>query len=41
MTIMPELSPQAARGPDRRHWQEFLDQPLCVVIECVRDGAGG
>lgn len=34
--IMPELSPEASQGPDPQHWQDYLDNPLCVVIEGVK-----
>lgn len=35
--IMPELSPEASQGPDPQQWQDYLNAPLCVVIECVKD----
>ncbi|GAA0952811.1 class I SAM-dependent DNA methyltransferase [Virgisporangium aurantiacum] len=35
----PELSPEAAQGPDPQQWRDFLDRPLCMVIECVRSTA--
>ena len=34
--IMPELSPEASRGPDPQQWQDYINEPLCVIIECVK-----
>jgi len=34
--VMPELSPEASRGPEPQHWQDYLDEPLCVILECVK-----
>jgi hypothetical protein len=33
--MMPELSPEASLQPEL--WQDYLEQPLCVLIECVKD----
>lgn len=37
--IMPELSPEASAGPDLEQWDDYLDIPLCVVIDCVKPAA--
>jgi SAM-dependent methyltransferase len=34
--IRPELSPEAENGPDPQQWLDYLDEPLCVIIECFR-----
>ncbi|MEV6205742.1 class I SAM-dependent methyltransferase [Kitasatospora sp. NPDC051914] len=34
--VMPELSPQAAARPDADRWQDYLDRPICVLIEATR-----
>jgi SAM-dependent methyltransferase len=34
--IMPELSPEASAGPDVAQWADYLDVPLCVIIDCVK-----
>jgi len=36
---MPELSPEASAGPDVEQWDDYLDTPLCVIIDCVRRAA--
>jgi toxoflavin synthase len=33
---MPELSPEASRGPDPQQWDDYLNEPLCVIIDCVK-----
>ena len=35
--IRPELSPEAGDGPDPGQWHDYIDEPLCVIIECVKD----
>jgi hypothetical protein len=35
--ISPELSPEAGRGPDPEQWADYLSEPLCVIIDCVRN----
>ncbi|MEO3930273.1 class I SAM-dependent methyltransferase [Micromonosporaceae bacterium B7E4] len=37
--VMPELSPEAAQGADPEQWHDYLAEPLCVVIECVKGPA--
>jgi SAM-dependent methyltransferase len=32
----PELSPEASAGPDVEQWDDYLDTPLCVIIDCVK-----
>ncbi|MEJ3748836.1 class I SAM-dependent methyltransferase [Actinomycetes bacterium KLBMP 9797] len=35
---MPELSPEAARGPDPEQWHDYLAEPLCGIIDCEKVG---
>jgi SAM-dependent methyltransferase len=37
--FMPELSPEASSGPDPQQWEDYLDEPLCVIIDCQTAGA--
>lgn len=34
--IKPELSPEAAAGPDPRQWADYLAEPLCLIVEGAR-----
>jgi len=34
--IRPELSPEASAGKDPHQWDNYINEPLCVVIECVK-----
>lgn len=34
--MMPELSPEATTGPDPEQWHDYINEPLCVIIECVK-----
>ncbi|MFG2824449.1 class I SAM-dependent methyltransferase [Kitasatospora sp. NPDC048365] len=35
--VMPELSPRAAAQRDAGRWQDYLDRPICVLIEATRN----
>lgn len=35
----PELSPEAAAGPDPGQWDDYLAEPLCVVVTGVKESA--
>ena len=35
--VMPELSPEGARQPNRQWWQDYVDQPFAVLLECTKD----
>jgi len=34
--INPELSPEAGAGPDPQQWADYLSEPLCMIIDCVK-----
>jgi hypothetical protein len=34
--ISPELSPEAGAGPDPLQWADYINEPLCVIIDCVK-----
>jgi SAM-dependent methyltransferase len=34
--IRPELSPEAGAGPDPQQWIDYLNEPLCLIVEGVK-----
>jgi SAM-dependent methyltransferase len=38
--LSPELSPQAGEGPEPEQWADYLNEPLCVIIDCVWQAGG-
>jgi SAM-dependent methyltransferase len=38
--ISPELSPEASQGPDPWQWADYINEPLCVIVDCVKRAGG-